>query len=153
MGTKYRGTDEDRIALDSFIKLSRACSSFGSYLEHAHRLPDGLTVSQFSVLEVLHHLGPITQGEICSKVLQSKGNITMVVDHLEKRRLVERIRSREDRRKIHVNLTDEGRSVIGEIFPDHVRAIREGMSVLRREERLLLGELCKKLGLGVREKS
>ena len=42
-----------------------------------------MTVSQFGVLEALHHLGPLRQGEISAKLLRSGGNITLVVDNLE----------------------------------------------------------------------
>ncbi len=45
----------------------------------------GLTESQFGVLDSLFHLGPMKQKEIGKKILKSGGNITMVINNLEKR--------------------------------------------------------------------
>ena len=70
-----------------------------------------LTESQFGTLEALYHLGPLCQGEIGQKILKSSGNMTMVVDNLEKRGLVQRQRSQQDRRQIEVSLTRPGPSI------------------------------------------
>jgi MarR family 2-MHQ and catechol resistance regulon transcriptional repressor len=107
---------------------------------------DGLTPSQFGVLEALHHLGPLSQSEICGKLLKSGGNITLVIDNLEARNLVRRGRSPSDRRVVTVSLTDAGRELIERIFPEHVRAIVEEMGVLTADEQETLGRLCRKLG-------
>ena len=53
-----------------------------------------LTISQFGVLEALYHKGPLCQRDIAAKILKSTGNITMVIDNLEKRELVRRERIR-----------------------------------------------------------
>lgn len=105
-----------------------------------------LTVSQFGVLEALLHLGPMCQRELGQKILKSSGNITMVVDNLEKQGLVIRQRDGEDRRFVTVHLTEEGSRLIGEIFPRHVAAIVEEMSILTAVEQEELGHLCRKLG-------
>ncbi len=145
MGTHYRGTPEQIRALDAFIKLKRAAESLSSRL--ASRLSDaGLTESQFGTLEALFHLGPLCQRELGSKLLSSRGNITMVVDNLEKRGLVRRERDEADRRYVTVHLTDPGRELISAIFPDHVEAIRSEMGVLNDEELETVGRLCRRLG-------
>ena len=75
-----------------------------------------MSTSQFGVLELLHHLGPMCQSELAAKILKSTGNLTMVVDHLEERGLVERRRDTGDRRFITVHLTEAGEALIGGIF-------------------------------------
>jgi len=92
MPTHYRGTTEEVLALNTFIKLQRATNSLEARLAHRRTLID-ITGTQFGVLETLYHLGPLCQGEISSKLLKSGGNITLVVDNLEKRGLVQRERN------------------------------------------------------------
>ena len=145
MPTHYHGTPEDIRALDTWIKLTRAVDSFRSRLA-GHGTRSDVTISQFGVLEVLHHLGPLRQGEISAKLLLSGGNITLVVDNLEARGLVRRERAVNDRRVVTVTLTEAGEALIAELFPHHVRAIVEEMSVLTADEQETLGRLCRKLG-------
>ena len=145
MPTHYRGTTEEVLALNTFIKLQRATNSLEARLAHRRTMTD-ITGTQFGVLEVLYHLGPLCQGEISSKLLKSGGNITLVVDNLEKRGLVQREREPHDRRMIVVSLTPAGRELISQVFPRHLAAIVEELSVLTPEEQQTLGNLCRKLG-------
>jgi MarR family 2-MHQ and catechol resistance regulon transcriptional repressor len=144
--TRYKGTPEEVRALNAYVKLIRASESVSARI-HRHLAAVGLSISQFGVLEALYHLGPLSQAEIAKKVLKSTGNITMVIDNLEKRRLVTRQRKEEDRRYYTIQLTGEGRKMIKEIFPRHAAGIIKEMSVLSRAEQELLGNLCRKLGL------
>src|SRR5512133_1005184 len=104
MPTHYKGTPEETLALDTFIKLTRAMSSFEDRML-SHGSLGKLTLSQFGVLEALYHLGPMCQGQLSQKLLRSTGNMTMVIDNLEKAGCVRRVRSIEDRRMIKVELT------------------------------------------------
>ncbi len=146
MPTHYQGEPEEVRALNAFIKLVRAA---GSVLTRTSRPlgANGLTISQFGVLETLLHLGPLHQCDLARKHLQSGGNITMIVDNLEKAGLVRRERLAEDRRYVRVVLTDEGRTRINAIFPEQVRQITAQMSALTEGEQEELGRLCRKLGL------
>lgn len=145
MPTHYSGTLKETLALNTFIKLTRACDSVLGRLAHRGTLGD-LSNSQFGVLEILYHLGPMCQSELGGKLLKSGGNITMVIDNLEKRGLVHRDRDLEDRRMIVVSLTETGKQHISSIFPSHVSSIVEEMGVLTAEEQETLGDLCRKLG-------
>ena len=140
------GTAEEKLALDTFIKLTRATNTLMNRLA-AHETLRELTQSQFGVLESLLHLGPLSQTEICGKQLKSGGNITMVVDNLEKHGLVRRETHPEDRRVTMVRLTPAGEALIREIFPQHVQAIVEELSPLSADDLKELGRLCKKLGV------
>ena len=146
MGTHYKGSSDIRQALDAYIKLVRASESVTSRVIR-HLDDDGLTVSQFGVIEALFHLGPLSQRELAQKILKSGGNVTMVIDNLEKRGLVKRDRDEEDRRLYRVTLTPLGRKLIKNIFPLHADKIASQMNILTKEELLELGRLCRKLGL------
>jgi MarR family transcriptional regulator, 2-MHQ and catechol-resistance regulon repressor len=109
----------------------------------------GLTQPQFAVVEVLGHLGPLKVGEICNKMLASGGNMTLVLDNVEKLGFVERTHSKEDRRAILVQLTVKGKQLFDEVFVEHAEQITEYMSVLSADEQKILGDLLKKLGINV----
>jgi MarR family 2-MHQ and catechol resistance regulon transcriptional repressor len=145
MPTHYHGRSEEELALNTFIKLTRSAESLLSRLSHTGILGE-LTLSQFGVLESLYHLGPLCQMDLGAKLLRSGGNITLVIDNLEKAGLVRRERDAEDRRRVIVSLTRAGQERISQVFPRQLDAIVEEMSVLSAEEQETLGKLCKKLG-------
>jgi len=143
--THYQGSPEQELALNTFIKLTRAAESLMSRLGHCGSL-QGLTTSQFGVLEALYHLGPMCQSELGEKLLRSGGNITLVIDNLEKQGLVLRTRDQEDRRLVNVSLTPAGEALISQVFPQYLKAIVAEMSALSPQEQDQLGQLCRKLG-------
>ncbi|MFN1835581.1 MarR family winged helix-turn-helix transcriptional regulator [Balneola sp. MJW-20] len=145
MGTHFKGNDEQVNTLNVFIKLMRASESMNARLTR-HLTDNNLTISQFGTLEVLLHLGCLNQKEIGEKLLKSGGNITMVIDNLEKRGFVKRETDPNDRRAVIISLTDQGRSFIEEFFPLHLEKIMEEFSVLTESEKETLARISKKLG-------
>lgn len=152
MSSKYQGTADEKRALDAYIKLSRATDTV-SHAVNAHLQEWGLTTSQFGVLEALYHLGPLPVGKVGEKILKSSGNMTLVVDNLEKRGLVERERRDDDRRSVELRLTDAGRSLVAGILPGHVSGVVHAFSILSPAEQQMLAELCRKLGLSQAEQA
>ncbi len=146
MGTKYKGSKKEITALNTFIKLLRAAESLNSRINPAITAY-GLTESQFSILEALFHLGPMCQRELANKLLKSGGNITLVVDNLEKRGLVKRERGVADRRYFTIHLTKKGKSLIEKVFPEHVKLILSEMDVLSESEHIELQRMLKLVGL------
>lgn len=145
MGTRHQGTVNEINALNAFIKLQRSAESVSARI-HAV-LPEGLTITQFGVLEALFHLGPLCQSELAEKLLKSGGNLTLVVDNLEKAAYVLRERDASDRRFVVVRLTEKGNSFIEALFPKVVSNVTREMNVLSSTELADLGRLCKKIGL------
>ncbi len=146
MRDRYIGSKKEIRALGTYVKLMRAAESV-TVRTHRHLASTGLTISQFAVLEALYQLGPLSQREIGKKILRSSGNITMVIDNLEKSELVRRERNEADRRFFIVHLTDRGYNLINKIFPPHAAVIAEDLGALTAAEQDTLGRLCKKLGL------
>lgn len=145
MGTRHRGTIEEINALNAFIKLQRSAESVSARI-HAV-LPESLTITQFGVLEAIYHLGPLCQSELAEKLLKSGGNLTLVVDNLEKAGYVARERDSADRRFVVVKLTPKGQSFIEALFPKVVANVTREMRALSSTELADLGRLCKKIGL------
>ena len=150
MPKRISGRHDEANALNTYVKLMRAAESLTARV-HKHLTSVGLTISQFGVLEALYHLGPLSQKDLGQKILRSSGNITLVIDNLEKRGLVRRKRAKSDRRFFIVHLTDEGQKLIRKIFPSHAALIADEMSVLSSANQKKLGDLCKKVGMGIRD--
>lgn len=146
MPTHYDGTDEEKRILNAFIRFTRAFDTVHRTISETFRAHD-LTSGQFGVLEAIYHLGPMHQGTLGDKLLQSKGNISTIITNLEDRDLVERRRDEDDRRYVKVHLTNEGRTLIADIFPEHVQRITDALSVLDPDELDTFGQLCKQIGL------
>lgn len=148
MSTHYQGSPHEVRALDAFIKLVRASGSVVTRTSR-HLADAGLTVGQFGILETLLHLGPLHQCELARKHLQSGGNVTMIVDNLEKAGLVRRERLAADRRYVRVHLTEAGRGRIEAVFPLHAENVTRQLGALTPAEQEQLGALCRKLGLAI----
>jgi MarR family 2-MHQ and catechol resistance regulon transcriptional repressor len=137
----YAGTSQERLALHTYMGLVRAASGLGARLNRSLSAA-GLTESQFGVLEALLHLGPLPQRGLAGKILRTHGNVTLVIDHLERRGLVQRQRAAADRRCIRVHLTEEGEALVRRLVPAHAARLAAEMSVLREDEQQELSRLC-----------
>lgn len=146
MATRYAGSSKEKNALNLFIKFMRASNTVNRKNEEFIREYE-LNPGQFGVLESLYHLGPMCQKDIANKLLSSEGNVTQLIDKLEKQKLVRRMKNREDRRFIEINLTEKGELIMKKIFPTYARKLTEMMGVLSEKEKKMMGDLCKKLGL------
>jgi MarR family 2-MHQ and catechol resistance regulon transcriptional repressor len=145
MPTRHRGSDDEVRALNAFITLVRASEAVSAAL-HGPLAGHRLTSSQFGVLEALLHLGPLCQGDLAAKLLRSCASMTSVVEGLEKRGLVVRQRTEEDKRFVRVALTAKGRRLIQQIFPAHAERVTRRFGVLSEQEQEHLRRLCRKLG-------
>jgi Transcriptional regulators len=143
--SRYRQDRTERLALSTYLKLTRASDRLWDRLALGLQRED-LTPSQFGVLEALFHLGPMCQRDLGERILRSSGNMTLVVGNLERRGLVRRERSADDHRYYQVELTPEGERLIRRVFPGHADAITRELAILTQEEQRTLGNLCRKLG-------
>lgn len=144
---KFTGSKKHQLALNTFVKLVRSTNSVCNDV-HNHFLGE-LTVSQFGILEALYHLGPMAQKELGGKILKSPGNITTIINNLEKSGLVRREVKSDDKRYYTIQLTAKGRSTIERIFPAHADIVLSRISVLTETEQHTLGRLLKKLSTGL----
>lgn len=150
MGTKYQGSASEVRALDAYIKLMRTADSVTACVTR-ELSKHGLTLSQFGVLEALLHLGSLHQNDLGQKLLKSSGNITMVVDNLEKRKLITRERSVDDRRFVWVSLTDEGRRYVSRVFPEIVSIISGSFVALSPFELEKMAAYLKQVGCAAQD--
>jgi len=126
-----------------FAKAYRALSAHVEQSVASH----GLCLSDFMALETLLHKGPLTVGEIGSRVLLASGSMTAAGDRLEKLGLVRREFTEKDRRARVIHLTPQGKRLVEKIFEAHAQDLEELMSELDGAERDELYRLLKKVGL------
>src|SRR5438046_2934762 len=105
-----------------------------------------LGISDFAVLEVLLHKGPLPVNVIGPKVNLTPGSISVAVERLVAKDLVSRVESPTDRRIRIVALTPRGKSVITPIFRKHVATMEKVFAGLSREEIRQLEQHLKRIG-------
>ena len=129
-----------------FLVLWKAASAVHSYAEKSLAELE-MCSSDFAVLEALLHKGPLPVNEIGRKVLLTSGSITVAIDRLETKGLVERRAHGTDRRARIVHLTREGRKLIARIYADHAADMEKlaAASLSKSERKTLIG-LLKQIG-------
>jgi MarR family transcriptional regulator, 2-MHQ and catechol-resistance regulon repressor len=132
-----------------WLVLAKAYGSISTYVERCVAA-SGLILSDFMVLEVLLHKGPLTMSEIGDKVLLASASMTAAIDRLENRSLVRRRLCNSDRRIRIVELTPAGTQFITEVYAQHVKDLEFVTTELTCEERRTLHTGLKKLGLAAK---
>jgi MarR family 2-MHQ and catechol resistance regulon transcriptional repressor len=144
---------QDTSGVHVLLVLTKAFHAMAARAEESLNLGRaGLGDSDFRVLEVLLHKGPLPVNTIGPKVWLTPGSISVAVDRLENKALVKR-KNTDDRRVRLVELTAKGRAVITKTFREHAVAMEEAAAALSKEERLILLRLLKKLGKGAEDTS
>jgi MarR family transcriptional regulator, 2-MHQ and catechol-resistance regulon repressor len=106
----------------------------------------GLGLTDFAVLEMLLHKGPLPVNTIGRKIMLTSGSITTAIDRLEKKRFVRRQACPNDRRVTFVQLTPAGRKLIEKIFKVHAAHLEKAFEPLSEQERAALGAHLKTIG-------
>ena len=109
-------------------------------------LKAGLGDSDFRVLEVLLHKGPMPVNAIGPKVDLNPGSVSVAVDRLYKKGLVSRVESENDRRVRTVSLTEKGRRVFVPIFREHAALIKRAFQDVSPGEQRQMEEVLKRIG-------
>ncbi|MFJ7728621.1 MarR family winged helix-turn-helix transcriptional regulator [Neobacillus sp. NPDC097160] len=104
-----------------------------------------LSITEFSVLEVLYQKEKQTIQKIGNCILISSGSMTYVIDKLEQRGLLSRNACPDDRRVIHVILTDDGKELMEEIMPKYYELVDNMFDSLNSNEAETLVHLLKKV--------
>src|SRR3989454_12562616 len=128
MTRSFQGTDHVWLVM---MKAMRALTRYAaSGIEETR-----LGLSDFAVLEVLLHKGPLPVNTIGPIVDLTPGSISTAVDRLVEKGLVSRVESAEDRRVRIVTLTPCGKELIAGAFRKHSLQMKRVFSELRHEER------------------
>src|ERR1700744_5431330 len=135
----FQGTDHVWLVMMKAMRARTRAAASG--IEEA-----GLGMSDFAVLEVLLHKGPLPVNTIGPIVDLTPGSISIAVDHLVAKGLVSRVESAEDRRVRIVALTPRGKDLIVSAFRKHSGQMKKVFSELSPEELRGLEVKLKKVG-------
>ncbi|MFF2091848.1 MarR family winged helix-turn-helix transcriptional regulator [Paenibacillus sp. NPDC058174] len=144
---KETTNDEQQTALKLLVVLSK---SFKSVMDVAVKdiKSYGLSSTEFGILEVLYAKGRIPIQQIGDRVLITSGTMTYNIDKLENKGYLKRVPCSHDRRVTYAEITDVGRKLFDDIFPQHAQRIETVMNSLTLEEQKQAIELLKVLGKG-----
>jgi MarR family transcriptional regulator, 2-MHQ and catechol-resistance regulon repressor len=132
-------------ALHAWLIMLKAWQSMSRYV-FPTLLEEGLGESDFRVLEVLLHKGPMRVNTIGPKVDLNPGSVSVAVDRLYKKGFVSRIESSRDRRVRTVSLTEKGRQIFVPLFRRHTIVIKRAFQDVSSEELQQLEMILKKIG-------
>ena len=96
----------DRID-EVLVSLRRVIRATDLHSKHLAKTT-GLTAPQILLLQAIKNRGQVTIGELANEVSLSQATVTTILDRLEKREFVYRMRSAQDKRKVHAYLTEQG---------------------------------------------
>jgi len=132
-------------ALHAWLIMLKAWQSMSHYV-FPTLLEEGLGDSDFRVLEVLLHKGPMPVNAIGPKVDLNPGSVSVAVDRLYKKGFVSRIESSRDRRVRTVALTEKGREMFLPLFRRHTALIKRAFQGISSKELHQLEVVLKKIG-------
>jgi MarR family transcriptional regulator, 2-MHQ and catechol-resistance regulon repressor len=132
-------------ALHAWLIVLKAWQSMSRYLLPA-LLEEGLGESDFRVLEILLHKGPMPVNAIGPKVYLNPGSVSVAVDRLYKKGFVNRVECSEDRRVRTVSLTEKGRQMFVPLFRRHTALIQRAFQDVSFEEMQQLERVLKRIG-------
>jgi len=132
-------------ALHAWLIMLKAWQSMSRYLLPTF-LAEGLGESDFRVLEVLLHKGPMPVNAIGPKVYLNPGSVSVAVDRLHKKGFVSRVECSQDRRVRTVSLTEKGRDKFAPLFRRHTALIKRAFQNVSSEELQQLALVLKKIG-------
>ena len=104
-----------------------------------------LTFNQFKVLEVLYHLGDLNIGSITKLTMSTPGNITVVVKNLKRDEWITSIKDPNDSRASILSITQKGKDIVEEVFPNHANNLTKSLEVLSDIELDTLYDLLNKV--------
>ena len=125
------------------IILQKAVKSINNKIGKDFR-EKGITVSQFSVLDVLYTKREMRVCELIEKALSTSGNITVVIKNMEQKGWLYKKTCPTDKRAFLVGLTDEGKKLFETLLPEHRNEIKNTYSILSSEEKQELIRILRK---------
>lgn len=146
MSSSYSQEQRRARALKLFTTLTKATNSLHRDAFRHEPLGGMVSETEFAVLEALHFGGAMNQCTVSRKILKSRGNISVVVQQLVNKKLVDRVPDPHDRRHTNISLTEEGSKLIQLLFPRVAEGIQRSTEHLSDEELEEFIRLSKKLG-------
>lgn len=154
MGQKVSSAFQNTESLCEEVLISLRKIMQSIYL-HSHYLSRhfGLTGPQLLILQQLSKMGKVHIGEISKAISLSQATVTGILDRLEKRGLIERSRTSDDKRKVFIDLTPECRELLDKAPPPIQESFLENFKNLNDWEQTMILSSLQRLVLLMDAKS
>ncbi len=143
------------LARDQDTEITAESLSTGYLVRYAHRAlvkaladelaPHGILSAQWSVLRILWDIEGLSQVELAERMRVEKASLTGVLEGMERRGLILRVRNEDDRRKINITLTVQGRRLKPQLYPHAAKINSKAMRGMTGAEKAQLRTLLEKL--------
>lgn len=140
MSALDRRAAELRDVVQDMLKQFQSVNAAAANGPHAE-----LNIQELRVVELLGDEGPHMMREIAQFLNVAVNSVTSIVDNLEKKKLVRRVRSDEDRRIVRVELTDAGRLIYQDALDVNMKLFRTMLGALTAEEQEVFLMLIRKI--------
>lgn len=134
--------------LDVLFKTSNKLEE----LAKANILTFDLTLNEFFVLETLYEHGRMPVQDLCTNILIPNSSMTYVLDRLEIKGKIKRIRCNEDRRTFHIELSSNGKELMEDLLPKHNLYMKKFLSILNDNELLTLQDLLERISENIKDR-
>lgn len=131
-------------SMKTVVRLEKASLKITNFTVH-YLSKHNLTFNQFKVLEVLYHVGDLNVGSITKLTMSTPGNITVVVKNLKRDEWITAIKDPNDSRASILSITQKGKDIIEEVFPNHAKNLTKALEVLSDDELDTLYDLLNKV--------
>lgn len=132
------------LSLSTWVELMKAFSKIRS-LEMELIEANGLTIGQFSLLELLYHRGSQSVGAATALAMSTPGNMTVVVKNLAKQGMIVVDKDPNDKRVSTLSISEKGSALMKNLFPEHSKRIDRFLSGLDNDEKEVVKKLLRKL--------
>jgi len=115
----------------------------------------GLSPVKMNALMMIKHVGGmpgLSQAEIGKRMIVTAGNITRLIDRLEREGLAERVLQPKDRRVRRIRITQKGSDLLDKVWPVYIKEVDRILSVLPAREAVTVNELLGKVRKGLLER-
>ncbi len=152
MPAVVRRLDDDRTQVrESVAVWVRLLECQNRVLTELRRaLPDECSLARFDLLANLERHDGLTPATLSRHMLVTAGNLTGLVTRAERDGLVVRRVDKNDRRRVHIHLTKEGKALIARLIPEHTRLLHDLLADFSQPERQVLKGLLGRLRAGLR---
>jgi DNA-binding MarR family transcriptional regulator len=117
-------------------RIIRAVDQYSHRLEREYRI----TVPQILCLSAIGQGETITTKELAQAVYLSPSTVVGIIDRLEARSLVQRLRDSDDRRRVRISLTPEGKELLQRVPSPLQDRLAEGLSRLPGSEQATIAQ-------------
>ena len=146
-------TKRERESVKLWLELSRCANDLEKIMDGNLRQTFGQSMSRFDVLSQLERSQNqgLTIGQLATRLIASKGNITGLLTRMETEGLLERRQIPDNRRSTQVHITPKGLNLFKDMARMHAEWSEAALTGLTLKDMTVLAELLRKTRLSIKD--